>query len=584
MKTFITTLIIFLFTQILTAQDKYLINTNRIWLPINNFGVLADVSIFNKSGGLLDDKQFLYSAGFFLSGKNSDTIWTNGVASASSIADYQPGNVDSNQYDPRNAIYEITPLPAFNSTWQKYRFAVQIGAKFYDGNADGIYNPVDLNGNGQWDPNEDRPDIIGDFTAWCAYNDGVPGSTRRYKNNPLGIEIHQTLFSYNNYNTADARSATFFVRYKIFNTGKVSQTLDSVYFGAWSDTDIGSIGDAYMDDLAGCDTVNNAGYIYNDGDDADWGVNPPAHFIKILQGPYAYIPGVTFIDHNLNGDFDPGVDTPLDTAKNRRGPVLGVDLFPGAKNLGITSYMFYISSSIVQGDPANSREARNYLLGRAANGQLLNPCGWGVVLGGVNCNLVNPIFAYSGDPVTQVGWLSNFPSDYRQIVSTGPFKLKVGQPIDIIVAHIAARGVSSLNSVYWGKAYNNTLQQFYNSNFVSMPLSVEEEENLVLSDYKLYQNYPNPFSSGGGSAYGGNSVTTIKFSIPSSTEYQSVQQNVNLKIYDILGNEVAVLVNEPKSPGTYEIKWDASGQASGIYFYQLRAGKFIDTKKMILLR
>jgi hypothetical protein len=417
MKTLKLALVLIILSQIISAQDKYLINTNRIWLPINNSGIIGDITINNQSGGFLDNKSFLYSAGFFLSGKNSDTIWTNAVASAARINDYQPGNVDSNQYDPRNAIYEVTPSPAFNPTWQKYRFGVDRGAMFYDGNGDGIYNPVDLNGNGQWDPNEDRPDIIGDLTAWCVYNDGVPGNIRRYKNNPLGIEVHQSLFSYNNFNNADARSTTFFVRYRLINTGKVSQTLDSVYFGSWSDSDIGSIG--YNDDLSGCDTLNNAGYIYNDGDDPDWGVDPPAHFMKILQGPYAYIPGVTFIDNNSNGDYDPGVDTPLDTAYNRKGQILGTDIFPGAKNLGMTAYMFYLASSIFQGEPQTSLEARNYLRGRIVNGQFLDPCGWGTVVGGVNCNQVNPIYAFSGDPVTYVGWLSNLPRDYRQIVSSG---------------------------------------------------------------------------------------------------------------------------------------------------------------------
>ncbi|MDP2362861.1 MAG: hypothetical protein Q8M94_03725, partial [Ignavibacteria bacterium] len=72
-----------------------------------------------------------------------------------------------------------------------------IGADFYDGHMDGIYDPVDLNGNGIWDLNEDRPDILGDVTAWCVYNDGVPKELRRFNTiDPLGIEIHQTAFAW----------------------------------------------------------------------------------------------------------------------------------------------------------------------------------------------------------------------------------------------------------------------------------------------------------------------------------------------------------------------------------------------------
>lgn len=102
---------------------------------------------------------------------------------------------------------------------------------FYDGNGDGIYIPVDFNVYGQWDLNKDKPDILGDITAWCVYNDGVPSSERRfYDVFPLGIEVQQTVFDYNNFDTNNPRSSTFFVRYRLINKGTVSQVLASVYF------------------------------------------------------------------------------------------------------------------------------------------------------------------------------------------------------------------------------------------------------------------------------------------------------------------------------------------------------------------
>jgi hypothetical protein len=60
--------------------------------------------------------------------------------------------------------------------------------------------------------------------------------------------------------------------------------------------------------------------------------------------------------------------------------------------------------------------------------------------------------------------------------------------------------------------------------------------------------------------------------------------NVKLKVYDILGNEIATLVNEEKEAGSYEVEFNAEGLTSGVYFYQLKAGEFVSTKKMILLR
>jgi hypothetical protein len=59
---------------------------------------------------------------------------------------------------------------------------------------------------------------------------------------------------------------------------------------------------------------------------------------------------------------------------------------------------------------------------------------------------------------------------------------------------------------------------------------------------------------------------------------------VTIKIYDVLGSEVATLVNEEKSVGTYELNWNASYLPSGVYFYQLKAGSFVETKKMVLMK
>jgi hypothetical protein len=85
--------------------------------------------------------------------------------------------------------------------------------------------------------------------------------------------------------------------------------------------------------------------------------------------------------------------------------------------------------------------------------------------------------------------------------------------------------------------------------------------------YALSQNYPNPF----------NPTTTISYSIPE-------RSSVELKIYNSIGEEIAALVNTVKEPGKYTVKWNASGLASGIYFYKITAGEFAESKKMVLLR
>ena len=128
------------------------------------------------------------------------------------------------------------------------------------------------------------------------------------------------------------------------------------------------------------------------------------------------------------------------------------------------------------------------------------------------------------------------------------------------------------------KVYNETYAELYAGLFndstggagvykLGITTDVREVGNQIPSDFKLGQNYPNPF----------NPSTTIQFQVPNSLF-------VNLKVYDILGTEFATLVNEEKATGIYEVNFDAKGLSSGIYFYTINAGSFVETKKMILMK
>ena len=97
-------------------------------------------------------------------------------------------------------------------------------------------------------------------------------------------------------------------------------------------------------------------------------------------------------------------------------------------------------------------------------------------------------------------------------------------------------------------------------------LDVDQEE-MVISEFELSQNYTNPF----------NPSTSIQYAVSS-------RQFVSLKVYDVLGNEIATLVNEEKPAGSYEVEFKGTGLPSGIYFYQLKANSYIETKKMVLLK
>jgi len=125
--------------------------------------------------------------------------------------------------------------------------------------------------------------------------------------------------------------------------------------------------------------------------------------------------------------------------------------------------------------------------------------------------------------------------------------------------------------------YKYRLKQIdYDGTFTYLPTgqagSNEIEVEITPSEFALEQNYPNPF----------NPSTSIQYAIGN-------KQFVQLKVYDVLGNEIATLVNEEKSAGSYEVEFDVAQDsrpaiASGIYFYKLQAGEFIQTKKMILIK
>jgi hypothetical protein len=100
-----------------------------------------------------------------------------------------------------------------------------------------------------------------------------------------------------------------------------------------------------------------------------------------------------------------------------------------------------------------------------------------------------------------------------------------------------------------------------------LTVSVEDITTTIPTTFELLQNYPNPF----------NPETKIKFQIPTFSE-------VTLKVFDLLGREVATLVNERLQPGSYETTFDGKDLSSGVYLYRLSAGSFVEAKKFLLLR
>ncbi|MBK6913221.1 MAG: T9SS type A sorting domain-containing protein [Ignavibacteriales bacterium] len=157
-----------------------------------------------------------------------------------------------------------------------------------------------------------------------------------------------------------------------------------------------------------------------------------------------------------------------------------------------------------------------------------------------------------------------FVNNKEQVVS-----LKPGEEKDIVFTFDVNYNI--------GKTEADTVEFILTDN-----KSVFQTRQFILryaapTEYKLEQNYPNPF----------NPTTKIRFTIPASPKSSPKEgtfENVTLKVYDILGNEVTTLTNEQKEPGYYEVDFNASNFASGVYLYRLQSGDYISMKKMLLLK
>jgi len=124
----------------------------------------------------------------------------------------------------------------------------------------------------------------------------------------------------------------------------------------------------------------------------------------------------------------------------------------------------------------------------------------------------------------------------------------------------------------WATTWNNWVPEYLlgceiDGRIYGSVITSVKNKNELPTHFILYQNYPNPF----------NPSTRIKYSI-------SKGSFVTLKVYDILGKEITTLVNEEKPYGNYEVIYDGSNLTSGVYFYKMQAGSFIDTKKFILIK
>jgi hypothetical protein len=353
----------------------------------------------------------------------------------------------------------------------------------------------------------------------------LPGGTL-----PLGVEIQQIVFNFNCFPLRDM----YFTKHIIIN--KSSLQWDSTYIAIGSDSDLGSAND----DAAGCDTARNMGFMYNfDNDDVDYGLNPPAVGIRLLQSPLKY-----------TGLFS-------DTAK------LPYDTLTGYRIIGMTSHNSFKNQDCYS-DPDNAIQAYYYLTG-------FNSCGNQMINGVTG---LPTKFRFSGNACNKIGWYDSTGGDKKNFISSGPFTMNSGDTQIIVLSYMITRegGNNNQNVCAVQSLSDSALKYYYNDFRTCTPIGIQPISTEIPTKFELFQNYPNPF----------NPTTKIRFQIPAFVE--TTRRVVSLRIYDALGREISTLINEELKPGTYEIEWNAANYPSGVYFYSLLTNEYSTTKKLVLVK
>lgn len=455
-----------------------------------------------------------YASGLWIGAKvGNDTL----IAMAEYEYEYLPGYTDASgipqgKDDPLYRVYKLT-YGVNDIDRQEWPNALlgnsNQGAPVYYDNQSNSWKPLDF----------------GTQTMFYSHTDSYPESHINISGStaPLKADIKQVNFAVDGLGWI---GNTIFTQFTIIN--RSNQIWNNAYFTLWTDDDLGNA----TDDKIACDTAIGFGYTYNaTNSDQIYGIAPPAVGFLLLKGGSYY-----------TGNND-------DTLKYCYNKNLVKKV--GFKDKGISSFNWYNNG----GDPRVYYETYRFMSGLKRDGnQIINPVG----------NYLTTYY-YSGDPVTNIGWIQSTGDDQRFMMSTGPINVNPGDTQIIICAQIIGRGTSNLNSITVLRQHYIEAKNYY-MNCSPNPIGIEKNTEVV-KDFKLFQNYPNPF----------NPVTQIDFSLPKLTF-------VNLTIYDVLGKKITTLINQNLKEGNHSLSFDATNYPSGVYFYTLQAESYKETKRMVLLK
>ncbi len=536
-------------SKVLTNDHYNFISVNEIMMYISNNGDGSHSSLTDGQGlfwpgGINAAIGAVFEDGLVWGGIiNNDTLcggstYRHGLQAGKIL----PNGTADNPSLPKYRVYKVLdgweslpPGPERDQYEMDYNeWPAEDGAPFNDLDNDGVYTP-----------GIDNP-YIGDETMWCVSNDLDPSRTMfLYGSMPMGLEVQTLVYGFDQ---SGFLGNTVFKKYTLINKGQ--DTINDMASGYWSDDDLGYAND----DFTGCDVNLKLGYTYNgdNNDEGGYGTPPPAIGHMLVQGPI--VPGLASDTAYFDNEWRVGY-----------------------QNLPMTDFVVHMGGfhSVYQ-DPElgihqGSIDIYNNMNGIAWNGSdFIDP------------NTGEPTrFVLSGNPVTGTGWYegAGWPGgpgngDRRNMLSAGPFNMMPGDTQEVVIAIFLAQGIDNIQSVAALKERALEIQNYYGAYTITGIMNGQSND---IEGFELMQNYPNPF----------NPVTTIEYSIPNASGTPAGDErtlSITLRVYDILGNEVATLVNGERRAGRYSVKFDGRGLSSGIYFYKIKAGDYTAAKKLILLK
>ena len=408
------------------------------------------------------------------------------------------------------------------------------GAPYYDVNKDGKY-----------EMDKDIPGVPGaSQTIWINYSDS--NSVYMYGSPPIGLDVQETYWAYAYTGTlGNVIYKKVDIIYKGTQTTPVGSSIDSMHVCQYVEPDVGN----YADDFSGCDTLLNLGYTYNAyPNDAVYDIfnlAPPAVGYSIIQG----------ISQSSNS-FQ---DSAIFNFKWRKG-------YKYISPRPMSTFIYDApgnSWSLPEYDYTGALQFYNYMRGYMPEPHYPSASPFPDMI-----SEVTPygVYLLPGDPVTGTGKIDgrtsiggDSPGNRQMYIETSSFNMNLGDTVELVYAIAGGLGDNNLNSITELRrnikgavlAYNNLVYDISSGEF-NLPEINRPQFSSSPKEYILFQNYPNPF----------NSSTIIKYELPDNAY-------VKLIIYDILGRVVRTLVDEEKSPGEYQVKFDVDNLPSGIYFCKI---------------